>query len=121
MIIQIEILLYCHLTTRQKRLYEGLKQKISIEDLLHSSSNADSTSQAQFATSSLMNLVMQFRKVCNHPELFERREIKSSFVHTPSVYMIPKLIFREGLLLYFGFSLHNVWCLTIEHFFLQVC
>jgi DNA helicase INO80 len=21
----------------------------------------------------LMNLVMQFRKVCNHPELFERR------------------------------------------------
>eukprot|EP00126_Sphaerothecum_destruens_P002317 Sdes_comp15753_c0_seq1m4801 len=26
-----------------------------------------------------MNLVMQFRKVCNHPDLFERRDIKSPF------------------------------------------
>ena len=25
----------------------------------------------------LMNLVMQFRKVCNHPDLFERKTIKS--------------------------------------------
>ena len=28
---------------------------------------------------SLMNLVMQFRKVCNHPELFERRPCRSPF------------------------------------------
>lgn len=27
-----------------------------------------------------MNLVMQFRKVCNHPELFERRPNRSPFV-----------------------------------------
>uniref|UniRef100_T1IPW9 Chromatin-remodeling ATPase INO80 n=1 Tax=Strigamia maritima TaxID=126957 RepID=T1IPW9_STRMM len=57
---KIEILLYCHLTTRQKHLYEGLKKKISIDDLLHSSS-ANASSQSQSATSSLMNLVMQFR------------------------------------------------------------
>jgi len=27
-----------------------------------------------------MNLVMQFRKVCNHPELFERTQTESCFV-----------------------------------------
>jgi DNA helicase INO80 len=29
-----------------------------------------------------MNLVMQFRKVCNHPELFERRPVKSPLLFT---------------------------------------
>ncbi|KAF6008306.1 hypothetical protein HII13_004091 [Brettanomyces bruxellensis] len=29
---------------------------------------------------SLMNVVMQFRKVCNHPDLFERADSKSAFV-----------------------------------------
>ena len=28
----------------------------------------------------LMNLVMQFRKVCNHPDLFERKYGKDPFV-----------------------------------------
>lgn len=26
-----------------------------------------------------MNLVMQFRKVCNHPELFERADVRAPF------------------------------------------
>ena len=60
---QIEILVYCPFTLRQKLLYQGIKNKISIDDLLQSS-NASST-QAQNTTSSLMNLVMQFRKVMN--------------------------------------------------------
>jgi hypothetical protein len=29
---------------------------------------------------SIMNIVMQFRKVCNHPEIFERRGVVSPFV-----------------------------------------
>lgn len=33
-----------------------------------------------FQVDSLMNLVMQFRKVCNHPELFERRPCRSSYI-----------------------------------------
>lgn len=53
--------MYCQLTSRQKLLYQALKNKISIEDLLQSSMG--STQQAQTTTSSLMNLVMQFRKV----------------------------------------------------------
>jgi DNA helicase INO80 len=34
----------------------------------------------------LMNLVMQFRKVCNHPELFERRTVKSPLLMQNNTY-----------------------------------
>ena len=53
--------MYCLLTSRQKLLYQGIKNKISIEDLLQSSTTG--TDKAGSAASSLMNLVMQFRKV----------------------------------------------------------
>ena len=71
----------------------------------------------------LMNLVMQFRKVCNHPELFERRTVKSPYfmkqnqyqkdikmnglnqmkeiyrnTRSPIVFDLPKLVFDEVLL-----------------------
>lgn len=71
----------------------------------------------------LMNLVMQFRKVCNHPELFERRTVKSPFlfqtstyckdakapvlkqikevfynVTSPLIFQLPKLVFDEVIL-----------------------
>jgi hypothetical protein len=45
---------------RQKLLYRAIKNKISIDDLLVSSAI---TNQSGSYTSSLMNLVMQFRKV----------------------------------------------------------
>nr|CAD7268251.1 unnamed protein product [Timema shepardi] len=45
-----------------------------------------------------MNLVMQFRKVCNHPELFERREAKSPLFLRCEQYVLPKLVYEEGLL-----------------------
>ena len=61
---KVEILLYCPLTIRQKLLYVGLKRKIRIEELLQ---NLGSQSQINSSlNTSLMNLVMQFRKVgCN--------------------------------------------------------
>ncbi|KAJ7389788.1 Putative DNA helicase ino80, partial [Desmophyllum pertusum] len=55
----IEIKLVCHLTTRQRWLYQAVKNKISIEDLVYTSTSSSSTNAT---TSSLMNLVMQFRK-----------------------------------------------------------
>ena len=57
---KLEVLMYCPLTIRQKLLYMGLKRKIRIEDLLQ---GLGSQSQNSALTSSLMNLVMQFRKV----------------------------------------------------------
>ncbi|XP_003791782.1 DNA helicase INO80 isoform X1 [Otolemur garnettii] len=99
---KIEILMYCQLTSRQKLLYQALKNKISIEDLLQSSMG--STQQAQNTTSSLMNLVMQFRKVCNHPELFERQETWSPFHISLKPYQISKFIYRHGQIRVFNHS-----------------
>ncbi|XP_050526441.1 chromatin-remodeling ATPase INO80 isoform X2 [Daktulosphaira vitifoliae] len=90
---KIEILMYCPLTSRQKMLYSALRKKIRIEDLLHSDGSYQSSSNV---TSNLMNLVMQFRKVCNHPELFERREARSPFFFHPTEYIIPKLIYFDS-------------------------
>jgi len=70
-------------------------------------------------TATLMNLVMQFRKVCNHPDLFERADTSSpmafsyyaetaSFVREGSnidvvysvrnmiEYKVPRLVYRDG-------------------------
>ncbi|KAI9472879.1 SNF2 family N-terminal domain-containing protein [Zychaea mexicana] len=110
---KIEVEVYCDLTARQRALYRGLKQKISISELLEKA-----TSLNEESMDSLMNLVMQFRKVCNHPELFERADVQSplafcAFSETGSLtkesslycpyssqshikYHIPKHLYRNG-------------------------
>ncbi|KAI7847267.1 SNF2 family N-terminal domain-containing protein [Circinella umbellata] len=110
---KIEVEVYCDLTARQRALYKGLKQKISISELLEKA-----TSLNEESMDSLMNLVMQFRKVCNHPELFERADVQSpmafcGFSETGSLtketslycpysskshikYHIPKHLYRNG-------------------------
>lgn len=96
---KIEIMVYCPLTTRQKLLYIALKQKIKIEDLIHYSvGGGDAHSVDKNFTSNLMNLVMQFRKVCNHPELFERRDAKSPITPSPVIYNVPKLVYNLDIL-----------------------
>ncbi|PBC32751.1 Putative DNA helicase Ino80 [Apis cerana cerana] len=95
---KIEVMVYCPLTTRQKLLYSALKKKIRIEDLLHYTvGGGDTASNDKNFTSNLMNLVMQFRKVCNHPELFERRDAKSPFFMHTECYEMPVLLYTEGL------------------------
>ncbi|KAF9415434.1 putative DNA helicase ino80, partial [Podila epigama] len=112
---KIELELSCELTARQRALYRGLKAKISIAELLEKASALEDTDSVD----SLMNLVMQFRKVCNHPELFERADVVSplalcEFSQTPSIaregddlylanttkslvqFTIPKCMYREG-------------------------
>uniref|UniRef100_A0A669CGK4 Chromatin-remodeling ATPase INO80 n=1 Tax=Oreochromis niloticus TaxID=8128 RepID=A0A669CGK4_ORENI len=93
---KIEILTYCQLTSRQRLLYQALRNKISIEDLLQSSMGT--AQQAHSTTSSLMNLVMQFRKVCNHPDLFERQETRSPFHMSLKPYVMCKFLYRHGLI-----------------------
>ncbi|XP_028159742.1 chromatin-remodeling ATPase INO80 [Ostrinia furnacalis] len=97
---KIEIMVHCPLTIRQKLLYIALKKKIKIEELLHYSVGAESGHNVdKNFTSNLMNLVMQFRKVCNHPELFERRDVKSPFAMHIDDYHIPKLVAEDGVLI----------------------
>ncbi|XP_056284260.1 chromatin-remodeling ATPase INO80 isoform X1 [Pseudoliparis swirei] len=93
---KIEILTYCQLTSRQRLLYQALRNKITIEDLLQSSMGT--SQQSHTTTSSLMNLVMQFRKVCNHPDLFERQETRSPFHMSLKPYAMSKFLFRHGLI-----------------------
>ncbi|EFA10951.2 chromatin-remodeling ATPase INO80 [Tribolium castaneum] len=107
---KIEVMVYCPLTTRQQLLYMALKQKIKIEDLLHYSvGGGDSHTVDKNFTSNLMNLVMQFRKVCNHPELFERRDAKSPIHIAPCVFRIPYLIY--------DFNVTAVLMLTLQKYF----
>lgn len=69
-----EIQLPCSLSARQRQLYGSIKANISPEELTRAlvgtGSNGYDNSDRN---SKLMNLVMQLRKVCNHPETFERR------------------------------------------------
>jgi DNA helicase INO80 len=56
-------------------LYKVLAANVSVADLLAKAANLSDADSAR----SLMNLVMQFRKVCNHPELFERADVVAPF------------------------------------------
>jgi DNA helicase INO80 len=71
---KVEKDIFCDLTYRQRALYANLRNRVSIIDLIEKATTGDDTD-----SSTLMNLVMQFRKVCNHPDLFERAETKSPF------------------------------------------
>ncbi|KAL8781032.1 MAG: hypothetical protein Q9213_006177 [Squamulea squamosa] len=69
---KIEEDVYCDLTYRQRAYYGNLRSRISIMDLIEKAALGDDQD-----TATLMNLVMQFRKVCNHPDLFERADTRS--------------------------------------------
>lgn len=69
---KIEVDVDCSLSGRQRAMYRAIREKLPLEDLIELSNSSNSTDN-------LMNIVMQFRKVCNHPELFERTETRSPF------------------------------------------
>ncbi|KAI0017005.1 hypothetical protein F4780DRAFT_630132 [Xylariomycetidae sp. FL0641] len=71
---KIELDVFCDLTYRQRAYYRNLRNQISIMDLIEKATLGDDQDSG-----TLMNLVMQFRKVCNHPDLFERADTTSPF------------------------------------------
>ncbi|KAI0639257.1 SNF2 family N-terminal domain-containing protein [Trametes polyzona] len=112
---KIEKDIYVDLSARQRSLYKALLANVSVQDLLEKAANLGDADSAR----SLMNLVMQFRKVCNHPELFERADVVSPFsfsefgrsgplnregdfvqlpysTRNPIEYSLPKLFFEDG-------------------------
>jgi chromatin-remodeling ATPase INO80 len=90
---KIEKDIYVDLSARQRAMYKALQANVSVADLLEKAANIGDADSAR----SLMNLVMQFRKVrcrsvhpnndfwlryfkvCNHPELFERADIVAPY------------------------------------------
>jgi DNA helicase INO80 len=124
---KIEKTVYCELTARQRRMYDALSERISIDELLEKATLDDRDIEEGDA---LMNLVMHFRKVCNHPQLFEIAEVQSATIFSdishclalnprepdvfsvtdnlrnPIQYQIPKSLFR---LFYSGFRQDSYW------------
>ncbi|XVF28893.1 hypothetical protein REPUB_Repub15cG0072100 [Reevesia pubescens] len=66
--MKLEHVIYCRLSRRQRNLYE---------DFIASSETQATLASANFF--GMISVIMQLRKVCNHPDLFEGRPIVSSF------------------------------------------
>lgn len=98
---KIEEDVFCDLTYRQRAYYANLRNKISIMDLIEKAAVGDDQD-----TATLMNLVMQFRKVCNHPDLFERAEITSPMAM--SYFAETASFIREGYNVQLAYSVRNL-------------
>ena len=85
-----EHVVYCKLSKRQRYLYDGFMSRAQTRETLASGN-----------TFSIMNALMQLRKVCNHPDLFETRQITTSFAMPRSAvadFEIEELLVRRRLL-----------------------
>lgn len=98
---KVEEDVFCDLTYRQRAYYTNLRNKISILDLIEKAAVGDDQD-----TATLMNLVMQFRKVCNHPDLFERAEIWSPM--SMSYFAETASFMREGHFVQVAYSARNL-------------
>ena len=81
---------YCRLSRRQRELYDGFLSRSDTRGTLASGNYL-----------SIINCLMQLRKVCNHPDLFQERPILSSFPMKKSAiadYEIKELLIRRRLL-----------------------
>ena len=78
-----EHVIRCKLSKRQRLLYE---------EFMSLSSTRDTLAEGRYM--SVINILMQLRKVCNHPDLFDPRPIVSSFVSDPIHYHVPSIVFN---------------------------
>lgn len=76
-----EIIKYCRLSKRQRYLYE---------EFMSLSKTKETLASGNFL--SVINVLMQLRKVCNHPNLFEPRPTISPFRMNSVIYKVPGLI-----------------------------
>lgn len=78
-----EILVPCELTPRQRALYSGIRKRLSIAELFDRLSLSTGRAAEKSQTKTLMNIVMQFRNVCNHPEIIDKSETDSPLQFAP--------------------------------------
>lgn len=82
-------------------MYRTLLQNISIADLV---AQGPTINEAEYKRT-LTNLIMQFRKVCNHPELFDRADVVAPFSFAKFGRSGP--LNREGDFVVQAYSTHN--------------
>ncbi|KAF8315369.1 hypothetical protein DL93DRAFT_2057333, partial [Clavulina sp. PMI_390] len=107
---KIEIDLFCDLSPRQRALYRALRANASLSEILAKASRQGDADSAR----SLMNLVMQFRKVCNHPDLFQRAEIVTPYAFCA---FTKTNITREKEYLFYPDTPVNPICLSLPRLF----
>ncbi|OLL25871.1 Helicase swr1 [Neolecta irregularis DAH-3] len=86
-----EHVVYCRLSKRQRFLYDDFLNRGQTKETLQSGNYL-----------SIINCLMQLRKVCNHPDLFETRPIVTSLAMSRSVvadFEINSLFIRRRLLM----------------------
>ncbi|XP_033840609.1 helicase SRCAP isoform X2 [Periophthalmus magnuspinnatus] len=71
----------CRLSKRQRFLYD---------DFMSQASTRETLASGHFM--SVINILMQLRKVCNHPNLFDPRPIQSPFITKPIVFNTASLV-----------------------------
>uniref|UniRef100_A0A3B4C8Z6 Snf2-related CREBBP activator protein n=1 Tax=Pygocentrus nattereri TaxID=42514 RepID=A0A3B4C8Z6_PYGNA len=71
----------CRLSKRQRFLYD---------DFMAQASTRETLASGHFM--SVINILMQLRKVCNHPNLFDPRPIQSPFITEPIIYSTASLV-----------------------------
>ena len=82
---KIEHVVPCPLSKRQRELYEDYMAAGSTRGTLQGGSLVG-----------IMNVLMQLRKVCNHPDLFEERPIRSPHAMDPIVVRAAGFGYQEG-------------------------
>ena len=85
-----EHVIYCRLSKRQRELYQGFLNRAETKAIYASGNHL-----------SMMNCIMQLRKVCCHPDLFETRQIVTSYAMPKSAvadFEIKELLVRRRLL-----------------------
>ena len=80
---KIEHVVYCELSRRQKYLYD---------EYINTDMTQNTLKKNDYF--SIMNVLMQLRKVCNHPDLFDSRDYDSSMLCLFNInFIIPALVF----------------------------
>ncbi|XP_041094670.1 helicase SRCAP [Polyodon spathula] len=78
-----EHVIHCRLSKRQRCLYD---------DFMAQSSTRETLASGHFM--SVINILMQLRKVCNHPDLFDPRPVHSPFITSGICYTTASLALR---------------------------
>lgn len=86
---KFEHVVHCRLSKRQRFLYDEFMSRASTKEALTSGGYLG-----------VVNTLMQLRKVCNHPDLFEVRPVRTSFAMDPVAidYEPTELLVRKRLL-----------------------
>jgi SNF2 family DNA or RNA helicase len=99
-----EHIVKCQMSRRQMFLYEEFMARSSTRQALKKGGNF----------MGMMNVLMQLRKVCNHPDLFEPRAVITPFAMDGIDAVVPKVIFecleRDIWLTVSDCVIASLWC-----------